>query len=634
MDEYNYGYATPPVNNGGGGNKDKGKESGKEDFIIGPEGRVAVNRQEDGNSTEKTTASGSGNNTVGNAYVGSGADQYGAGSNNGSAGGEGLYRDGGEQVITTIGTGYVSDSKTRKRVIRSFTSVFITFAIIGVVIYAALYAFVLFPKAENAIMSALEAKLDIDTDFNFRLLANEGTLSLSYKAPDSNGGAQALSKADLTFSYKKNSAYVSAGFNDERLNAYLSDKEIAASIDSLNGGQYYGFPLKDLIESIEKSVFGPGSGYKYAIDKEVFDKIKGTLESLDGKKDEGIADDVMVIYTELMKVVRSSDVCDTTNSYFGFEVLGVKRSGKSQTYDIDQKDIKNLYKDLSNAFTNPSEKLETAMKNVYAELNPDSEKPLNMTEIAVLLENASKEAASQKFNLKITVGYVGRTLSAVVAELKANAKTKDGIVFVLDFGEDPKKDSSVLLHVKTTSSYTFEEKTYTTSSSANGIYTLTNENDRTVAKFSLSSLVNEDGEVTARSNISAALTLDKKAQKATAEYSTKTENPMLDGYLSMSEETSGYIECDYSDSRDKWSITPVKVELTDEDGEKTVFDIKKNVGEITIALGRRPQLESAPKYENILAMNASEMDSLIEDIKKLGEKLAEKYSGMLPPAVE
>ena len=399
--------------------------------------------------------------------------------------------------------------------------------------------------------------------------------------------------ASLSLSHSEKALQVALKTCGETLTLSKKDMNVAVALDGFKEGEAYGLSLKNLRKQIMNSIFAADSGTDYEIDMDTINQICDVVETFTEPKE--VSKEYERAYAFLTKMFEKSEMAkDAQISYSKLEVLGEERSGRSQTLTINQYYLVSLLEDYAEAFDNLKgkdlEAVEYVLEDIEEAFSP--EESINVDDVAEMLEEAA-EALEQlegldDVEITYSVCYVEKYLSAVVLGVECKVDEADVDIegtITVDFGEKPHKTRETIINVD------LEGKVEGESAEIVAEVTLDSEKDGDVITYSAELDVEMAIPTLGEENPFNGTVLSGKVEMV---LDAGKEKAVITASYDRNEETVDLftMEFEYSDSKDKLSITPRKLKLAGEEFETRI--------DVTVSLYREPDKIKANKYTNVL----------------------------------
>ncbi len=481
-------------------------------------------------------------------------------------------------------------------------------AVVAVGGYAVASNYILFPEFNEALANTIEAKTEPLTEFDTQKFREEGKTEISIDIPEFDFDAT------VSLSHSEKALQAALSTCGETFTASYKDLNLALAVDGFNDGEAYGLSLKNLRDNIMDSIFAANSGTDYEIDMDIINNVCDVVEKITEPKE--MNKEYERAYEFLMEVFEKSEMAkDAKISYSKLEVLGEERSGRSQTLTINQDYIVGLIEDYAEAFDTAKGKDLEAIEYVLEDISNllDTDEP-DIDDIVELLEEAASaiDDIDELEDLEITysVCYVGKYLSAIVASVEYKNKDIDANVkanVTVDFGAKPNKTNEIIFSAYLGGKVADEEVNL----SAEVVCDAKKDGGKVV----YSAIVELEGEVPGEEKFEASgmyeLVLNSDKEKAemvvTASYAGEEMEFIC-------------VEFDYSDSKDKLTLSPKTIVIMGEELEVPI--------EVTGTLYRKPDKIKANKYNDILDMSEKEFKNLLKDLEDYAEDLIEDLADL------
>lgn len=489
-------------------------------------------------------------------------------------------------------------------------------AVVTVGGYAVASNYILFPEFGEALENTLEAKTEPLTEFDTKKFAEEGKTEVKVEIPKLD------LDASLSLSHSEKALQVALKTCGETLTLSKKDMNVAVALDGFKEGEAYGLSLKNLRKQIMNSIFAADSGTDYEIDMGTINQICDVVETFTEPKE--VSEEYERAYAFLTKVFEKSEMAKEAQiSYSKLEVLGEERSGRSQTLTINQYYLVSLLEDYAEAFDNLKgkdlEAVEYVLEDIEEAFSP--EESINVDDVAEKFEEAA-EALEQlegldDVEITYSVCYVEKYLSAVVLGVECKVDEADVDIegtITVDFGEKPHKTRETIINVD------LEGKVEGESAEIVAEVTLDSEKDGDVITYSAELDVEMAIPTLGEENPFNGTVLSGKVEMV---LDAGKEEAVITASYDRNEETVDLftMEFEYSDSKDKLSVTPKKVTALGEEFEIPV--------DVTVSLYREPDKIKANKYTNVLEMSEKEFEKLGEDLEKYLEELEQDIEDWL-----
>ena len=484
-------------------------------------------------------------------------------------------------------------------------SIIAVLALIAIGLTYFLNNYVLFPRADKALTNALEAKFDFGMSFDLRDMTEQGAIELTAENTDILG--ERIDSMNASVAYCKKGAKATLSVDEERLNAVLTSKGIAASSDNFKDGAYYGTTFKELSQKLEGSFLNPENESEYALAEEKFKKLSDLASSLeDTSKSKGEkARDALTVLEAIKAASDKSPLYQTAKSYDGIEMYGEHRSARCITYTLDHKSMMGFLEALSDVFEEPTEELEGAVSRLLDQNSAASafEDALaielkNCDDVAELISDLARLAdiliGKTKWEATLVCAYVKDAFSAIT--LDVNYKSKSFGV-IIDFGADPKKDRNMSLRIITNPSgnkqHPSETKEYIVR------YGVEENKHNTVVTASYSEILDFENDAYSESSYAATVTLDRKKDEASLDVQAFVES----GDRSKPDEKK----------HEERELIGQTFDMVDKASHLSLRTVNGEGGEYTLTLRRSSGKIRLPKHTDVLEMEVDDADELISE---------------------
>lgn len=472
--------------------------------------------------------------------------------------------------------------------------------------YAVASNYILFPEFDEALANTLESKNEPLTEFDTLKFREEGKTELTVDVPELD------LDATLSLSHTEKALQAALKTCGETFTVSYKDLNVAVAADGFNDGEAYGISLKNLRDNIMDSIFAANSGTDYEIPMDTINQICDVVEKVTEPKE--VSKEYQRVGEFLMDVFESSDMAkDAKISYSKLEVLGKERSGRSQTLTINQAYVVALLEDYAEALEELDGKDLEAFEYVIDDINGMvdgvsidlDDMADGLDDLADMIEDVEQ---LEGVEIKYSVLYVGKYVSAIVASVEYKDKDTKADVeacFTVDFGEKPNKTKEIIINASLGGKVADEKADMF----AQVVIDAQKDGDKIIYSVDLEVEADVPGEDKFEASGKAEMILDSKSGEATVSASGKYAGTEIEVFSA---------EYDFTDSKDKFSMTPRSIEIM---GEK--FEIPFDV---TITMYRKPDKIKANKYTDLLDMKEKEFKNLLEDLEKYGEDLMEEFA--------
>jgi len=484
-------------------------------------------------------------------------------------------------------------------------------AVVAVGGYAVATNYVLFPEFNEALANTLEAKNEPLTEFDTEKFKEEGKTEISLDIPELKLDAK------LSLSHSENALQAALKTCGETFTVSYKDLNVAVSAEGFNKGEAYGFSLKNLRKNIMDSIFAADSGTDYEIPMDTINEICDIVEKITEPKE--MTKEYERAYEFVIEVFEKSEMAkDASVSYSKLEVLGEERSGRSQILTINQDYVVKLIEDYAEAFDNLKGKDLEAVEYVLEDVENTFDVKVDIDDIVETLEEAADtlEEIEELEDLEITysVCYVGKYLSAVVAAVEYKNNDIDADIegcITVDFGAKPNKTREIIINASLEGEVNDEKADMF----AEVVIDAKKDGDKIVYSADLTAEANVPGEEKMKASGKSEIVLDSKKEKATVTVSANVAGEEMEFFAG---------EYDFTDSKEKFSMTPKSFEIM---GEKIEIPF-----DVTVTMYREPDKIKANKYTDILDMSEKEFEDLGEDLEDyitdFAEDLSEELEGL------
>ena len=505
--------------------------------------------------------------------------------------------------------------KSKKKIAVTIISIILVVALLAVGVSALYVNFIAMPNPMNALGKTLEKKFAIDdTKFDFGSLDKGAKVSIELEAKEDNMAGIDPGKANLSTTITEDGAKIDLGVYDEKLSAYLTPEELAVLSENFNNGEAYGVSLVDFREALEDSIFGPDSGTDYELPEEIFDMICQMVEIVqdvtDDKPDKEAKQnkkDAEAVLKLVANAYKDSELSKVEKDYGSKDILGEKRSARSKTYTINADTVQSFVECLAEEMDGADKKTVEAAERILEKFNASLEDVLgaeiewdDLVELVEEAADADFEDLLGDLEIKIQVCYVKTYVSAFIFTVESDDMELNAEV-VIDFGKNP---------VKTVDTIIAAEVERHDETMFSGRIEFTEEGKGDDKTFTLHGEMELYEEETVAGDIVFKIDGDEL---------------IIDVSYTVDDETNEILTVvlGYEDTKDTWAISFKEITF---DGETIAAD---DIGfTLRIAITNDFEDVKVPSYTDILEMNESEMDELLEELETYFEEVADQFDSM------
>ena len=337
--------------------------------------------------------------------------------------------------------------KRKKKIFAAILSIVLVVAIWTGGAAAAYANFVGMPDPLAALLRTIENKYVAETVFNMEKLSKEGKMETEIEF--AKGNALSLPKGKLSFSasVKKRNALLTAQIYDERLEAYITKDEIAASISEMNDGKYYGVPFENFREDMEDSIFDPDDHSNYALDEATFEMLCRYVEMLTGKKSDETKElekDTKILLKLVNTAFRKSELSDTEKDYQPKEILGERRLVRTETYFINEDTVRSFLETLEEEMDEANTRTLYSYMEFRDRMNDMGHEFPSWQDLKKEIREEIDKLDMGDLEIELNMHYKATYVSAIVITGTSEEEALD-LTLTIDFGKDPTKSVDTLV---------------------------------------------------------------------------------------------------------------------------------------------------------------------------------------------
>ena len=486
------------------------------------------------------------------------------------------------------------------------------------------------PGILNGLGNTLEKKYSLNTVYDFSAMEKQGKLSAGVSFEEDNFAGMPEGDISLSASYKGPSAIATFHVYDETINSVSTKDELAVNIEDFNKGQYYGVSLKDFRENLEDSIFGPDSNSDYALSEEMFEFLCNVVEMTDedNKDAKEMEKDMQIVLKYFDDIYKDSDISKAEKSYKAKEILGEKRSVRSETYTINEETVGELLDNLADGMEDAPKKVKDAAERLIEKTEDSLKTMMGMDVSWKKLTKMMKEIADEfemgDFEIRLEVCYVKTYVSALLINVASDDLEMEANITV-DFGEKPVQNvnTSIVAEVEVDGETVFD-----------GFLKLLEEEKGKKTTYTLS------GEVSVETTVDMADNRMDGVQQKNLTYAgeivlvldqSKKEASLSVSYSENMEDVEVFtLILGYEDSKNELKFTFEELTFgeTFMDGYSVTAE---DLGmDIFVSFSTKPDKIPSVKYENILDWKTRDVNNLQEELEEFLTDLAEEYKDVLP----